>query len=35
VALFVESVLIEWVLSIIGIVLMVIIPWHFTPLHKE
>jgi hypothetical protein len=34
-ALFVESVLIEWALSIIGIVLMVVIPWQFTPLHKE
>jgi hypothetical protein len=34
-ALFVDSVLIEWALSIIGIVLMVVIPWQFTPLHKE
>ena len=34
-ALFVESDPIEWALNISGLVLVVIIPWLFTPLHTE
>ena len=34
-ALFVESDPIEWALNISGLVLMVVIPWLFTPLHTE
>jgi hypothetical protein len=31
----VESDLLEWSLNIIGIVLMIVIPWLFAPLHVE
>ena len=34
-ALFIESGLIEWLLNITGIVLMIVIPWLFAPLHME
>ena len=34
-ALFVESVSVEWSLNIIGIILMIVLPFLFTPLHKE
>jgi len=34
-ALFVESGAVEWALNIIGLVLMVVIPWLFAPLHTE
>lgn len=34
-ALFVESGPVEWALNIIGLVLMVVIPWLFAPLHTE
>jgi hypothetical protein len=34
-ALFVESDSLEWSLNIIGIVLMIVIPWLFAPLHVE
>lgn len=34
-AMFVGSVTVEWSLSIIGVILMIIIPLIFTPLHKE
>jgi hypothetical protein len=34
-ALFVESDSIEWALNIIGIILMIVIPWLFAPLHME
>ncbi len=34
-ALFVGSVSVEWSLNIIGITLMIIIPFLFTPLHIE
>jgi len=34
-ALFVESDSVEWSLNSIGVVLMVAIPWLFTPLHTE
>jgi hypothetical protein len=34
-ALFVESGQVEWALNIIGLVLMVVIPWLFAPLHAE
>ena len=34
-ALFVESDSTEWALNIIGIILMIVIPWLFAPLHKE
>ena len=34
-ALFVESDSIEWALNIIGIILMIVIPWLFAPLHTE
>ena len=35
VAMFVESDSVEWSLNIIGVILMIIIPLLFTPLHKE
>lgn len=34
-ALFVDSESIEWSLNIIGLILMIVIPFLFTPLHKE
>ena len=34
-AMFVDSDSVEWTLNIIGVVLMIIIPLLFTPLHKE
>lgn len=34
-AMFVESASVEWSINIIGIVLMVIIPLLFAPLHKD
>jgi len=34
-AMFVDSNSVEWSLNIIGLILMIIIPWMFTPLHKD
>ena len=34
-AMFVDSDLVEWSLNIIGLMLMIIIPLRFAPLHKE
>jgi len=34
-AMFVASDLVEWSLSILGLMLMIIIPFWFAPLHKE
>lgn len=34
-AMFVDSDLVEWSLSILGLMLMIIIPFWFAPLHKE
>jgi hypothetical protein len=34
-ALFVESGAAEWSLNIIGLILMVVVPWLFAPLHME
>jgi hypothetical protein len=34
-ALFVASESLEWSLNIVGLILMVVIPFFFTPLHKE
>ncbi len=34
-AMFVDSDLVEWSLSIFGLMLMIIIPFWFAPLHKE
>ena len=34
-ALFVASESLEWGLNIVGLILMVVIPFFFTPLHKE
>ena len=34
-ALFVESGSIEWALNIVGVILMILIPWLFAPLHME
>lgn len=34
-AMFADSDLVEWSLSIFGLILMIIIPFLFTPLHKE
>ena len=34
-ALFVDSDSVEWSLNIIGLVLMIVIPLLFTPLHRE
>jgi hypothetical protein len=34
-ALFVEPGPIEWALNIFGLILMVVIPWLFSPLHTE
>jgi len=34
-ALFVASESLEWSLNIVGFILMVVIPFIFTPLHKE
>ena len=34
-AMFMEADSVEWSLNIIGIILMIIIPLLFTPLHKE
>jgi len=34
-ALFVDSETAEWSLNIVGLVLMIVIPFVFTPLHKE
>jgi hypothetical protein len=35
VALFVDSITAEWALNIIGLIMMIIVPFMFTPLHKE
>jgi hypothetical protein len=35
VALFVGSETAEWSLNIIGLIMMIILPFLFTPLHKE
>ena len=35
ISMFMESATIEWTLSIIGFVLMIIIPYYYSPLHKE
>jgi hypothetical protein len=35
VALFVDSKTAEWALNIIGLIFMIILPFLFTPLHKE
>jgi hypothetical protein len=34
-ALFVASESLEWVLNIVGFILMLVIPFLFSPLHKE
>ena len=34
-AMFVASDLVEWSLNILGLILMIIIPFWFAPLHKE
>ena len=34
-ALFVDSESIEWSLNIIGVIMMIVIPWLFAPLHME
>ena len=34
-ALFVDSETVEWSLNIIGLILMIVIPFLFTPLHIE
>jgi hypothetical protein len=34
-ALFVDSVSVEWSLNIVGIMLMIVLPFLFTPLHIE
>jgi hypothetical protein len=34
-ALFADSASVEWSLNIVGIILMIVIPFLFTPLHKE
>jgi hypothetical protein len=34
-ALFVESDPLVWALNIVGLVLMIVIPWLFVPLHSE
>lgn len=34
-SMFVESVSAEWTLNITGVILMIVIPLLFTPLHKE
>jgi hypothetical protein len=34
-ALFVDSKSIEWTLNIIGLLLIIILPYFFSPLHKE
>ena len=34
-ALFVDSDSVEWSLNIIGVILMIVIPFLFTPLHRE
>jgi len=34
-AMFMDSDLVEWSLSILGLMLMIIIPFWFAPLHKE
>jgi len=34
-ALFVDSDSVEWSLNTIGVTLMIVIPWLFTPLHME
>ncbi len=34
-AMFVDSDLVEWSLSIFGLILMIVIPFWFTPLHKD
>lgn len=34
IALFVDSTLAEWILNIVGVVLMIVIPLLFAPLHK-
>jgi hypothetical protein len=34
-ALFVESASLEWSLNVIGIIMMIVIPWLFAPLHTE
>jgi len=34
-AMFVDSDLVEWSLSIFGLMLMIVIPFWFSPLHKE
>jgi uncharacterized membrane protein YdjX (TVP38/TMEM64 family) len=35
VALFVDSKTAEWALNIIGLIMMIVVPFLFTPLHKE
>ena len=35
ISMFMESATIEWTLSIIGFALMIIIPYYYSPLHKE
>ena len=34
-ALFVDSDLVEWSLSLLGLLMMIILPFWFTPLHRE
>jgi len=34
-AFFVDSETAEWSLNIVGLILMIILPFLFTPLHKE
>ena len=34
-AMFVDSGPVEWSLSILGFILMIVIPFRFTPLHKD
>lgn len=34
-ALFVNSELVEWSLSILGLLMMIVLPFWFSPLHKE
>ena len=34
-ALFVDSGLVEWSLSLLGLLMMIILPFWFTPLHRE
>jgi len=34
-AMFVDTAAVEWSLNIIGLILMIVIPFLFTPLHRE